>query len=237
MIPAAARGNPQELRAWFATAASIDPSGAQSNGVFKAGYAAVTQWAASEALSDRVSRAFHDPKLRSEFGEEQIEAAWRNPAVAYQTLIEKSASGRLSPAAAEALAVLAEVRQVAADDGNAWETAGAPPVPDNAAAVKREAAQLVAAGTERRLTPSEHARLLQLYEARQADDEAAEARRGPPPTPATRPKTRREQLLERYATTGLSKQEEAELSGIYKSAYGEPDADFGAEEEAWADEE
>jgi hypothetical protein len=176
LIPSEDRGDPRALALWLSTAASFDPRGASSQ-AYKDVFSAVQAWGEARDLNDRVSRAYHNPKLRAEIGVERIEAAMRDPETAYAELIERSAAGGLSPALDEALNMLGEVRQFVTERGGEMPPPAVAPIPTDAVGRETEIQRLIAKSVAGELTKAEDQRLDELFEAQTDDAEAAAATR------------------------------------------------------------
>lgn len=231
VIPTIDRVNPKALREWLIVAADADPKGAQSK-EFQAAYQSVTDWAQASTLSDRASAIFFDPKLITEFGADRVRAAWANPAVAYEELVQMSAAGKLSAQAAEALAVLSEAREMAAASGDGAFQARQSTVPVISSRIDAEARQLVEASASRRLNANEEARLSALYVAKTERDERNAAASQAASQRPRAPPGRRQQLIERsVGPAGLNASEQRELESLYQAAYPEEDpADYAGDD-------
>jgi hypothetical protein len=169
-LPPAYADNPAALRALLTAAAEQDPKFSDS-AAYHAAHSALAELQQTRDLRDEVARLYHDPKIRAEFGDARVEAAWRDPAAAYHELIQQSAAGGLSPELDRALDVIGEVRQFASEHGIAEPVPAEVPLPTNAGKAEGELAALRTKSVSGTLTKAEDARLTKLYEARIARED------------------------------------------------------------------
>src|SRR6202043_319552 len=141
-VPREYRDNPAVIRSFLTTAANGDPSFADDP-AYHAAHASLAELQGARDLRDEVARLYHDPKIRAEFGEARVEAAFRDPATAYRELIQRSATGGLSPSLDRALDVIGEVRQFQSEHGIAEAPRTEAPIPGDVGKAEAEIKSLV----------------------------------------------------------------------------------------------
>ncbi|MGH7095608.1 MAG: hypothetical protein ACREFB_19010 [Stellaceae bacterium] len=179
VIPEADRRNPLRIASWLSSAASAEPRLADF-APFREAVRAVDAWRSGADLADQASRLYHDPKIRAEFSESELEWAWRNPSAAYQRLISEGAKGGIEDGARvhQILTVIAGARALAEENGIAFGGGAAPAatsIPNDPAQADREYKALVSRPVNE-LSPTEYQRMAALAEQR-ADREAAASER------------------------------------------------------------
>jgi hypothetical protein len=173
-VPREYRDNPAVIRSFLVTAAEGWQEFADS-AVYHSAHSALAELQQTRDLRDQVAAIYWDPKIRAEFGEARVEAAFRDPATAYHELIQQSAAGGLSPHLDKALDVIGEVRQFASEHGIAEPVPAEVPLPNDVGKAEAEIKSLVGKSVSGRLSAAEDARLTKLYEARIAREDTGAA--------------------------------------------------------------
>jgi hypothetical protein len=207
-LPAGYRDNPKALRELLIGV--VEGHRLASSSAYKEAHAALSELQDARDLQHRIATAYHDPKLRAEFGEARIDAALRDPAAAYAELLDLSAKGKLSAAAVRAFDTLAEAREYSRAAGQEWSAPQQEQIPTDNTKRETEIATLLSKSADGKLSKAEDARLLSLYEARLAS-EATEN-----PAPASAPKRPDEfrQLAEKSITGKLTTAEDARYTEL-----------------------
>jgi hypothetical protein len=174
LVPAAERNDARSLLRWLSAAAEFDRSGAESD-EYNEAYTSLHRLAAAQDVYDKAVRLYHDPKIRAAYGDDKVNAAWDNPAVAKELLLKESAAGRLPSEADAALATIYEIEEMGREAGVELPAPTATPLPSSADGVQREIDELLAKVAKGRLTEDEDKRLTSLYEQRYPENEAETA--------------------------------------------------------------
>ena len=173
-IPREYRDDAKVVRSFLTGVAEVWPEFADS-APYASAHSALHELEQARGLRDEVARLYHDPKIRAEFGEARVEAAFRDPATAYRELIQRSATGGLSPSLDRALDVIGEVRQFQSEHGIAEAPRTEAPIPGDVGKAEAEIKALRGKSIDGTLTKAEDARLTQLYEARVAREDSGAA--------------------------------------------------------------
>jgi hypothetical protein len=179
-IPKQYRDNPAVIASFLTTAANADPSFADDP-AYHAAHASLVELRETRDLRDQVAALYWDPKIRAEYGDEAVERAWKNPSVAYEMLLKRSASSAegLPRHLDEALNILSEVREFGRANGIAEPAVAEAPIPSDGTKREAEIAELRTKSVTVGLTKAEEARQLKLYEARLGSEIGAEAAAAP----------------------------------------------------------
>jgi hypothetical protein len=173
-VPREYRDNPKVIRSFLVTAAEGWAEFADS-AAYHSAHSALAELQQVRDLRDQIAAVYWDPKIRAEFGEARVEAAFRDPETAYHELIQQSVAGRLSPELDRALNVIGEVRQFASEHGIAEPAPAEVPIPGDAGKAEAEIKALRGKSIDGTLSRAEDARLTKLYEARIAREDSGAA--------------------------------------------------------------
>jgi type VI protein secretion system component VasK len=210
-LPAGYADNPAALRALLVAAGQQDPKFSDS-AAYHAAHSALAELQQTRDLRDTVARLYHDPKLRAQVGDDKVEAAWRNPEMARQFLIQRSVTTGLSPELDLALNVIGEARQFASEQGIAEPAPAAVPIPTDSTKRETEIATLRTKSVGGTLSKAEDARLNQLYEARIGRETGAEA--AAPRQDGKKPAGEFERLIGKSVGGKLSPAEDSRLNEL-----------------------
>jgi hypothetical protein len=210
-VPKPYQDNPAVIRSFLVTAAEGWPEFADS-AAYHSAHSALAELQQTRDLRDEVARLYHDPKIRAEFGDARVEAAFKNPAVAREELRALSVSGKLSKEADQALNLIYETQEYSRQYGIPEAAPAVVPIPSDSTKRETEIAELRSKSVAGTLTKAEDARLNQLYEARIGRETGAEA--AAPRQDGKKPPGEFERLIGKSVGGKLSPSEDSRLNEL-----------------------
>ena len=217
-LPSRYKDEPSVLLSIMSAVSGSDPA-LIDRPAWREAHSAVLAWNEAHGLAQKVSRLYHDPRLRAEFGADRIEYFYKHPDEAYAALITAGAEGGIKDrdAAHEALEAIGHVRAFSETHGLAYDggtPTALPSLPPTAAGQDAAYRELIQKSLRGRLTADETERLDRLAGARAAAEERGEnaavvARQAPAPAPGEY-----ERLIKTSVTGPLSAGQQARLEQL-----------------------